>query len=143
MAHADKTVTISRPPEQVFDFLADGSNNGRWRTGVIEVAHLSGEGVGAVWHQTLRGPGGRSIQGDYRVTQHDRPHRLAFEVIAGPARPTGIFALAPNGTSGTSLTFTLDLQPHGIMRLMAPMVQRRMTKELAALDELKRVLETP
>jgi uncharacterized protein YndB with AHSA1/START domain len=147
MAHAEHTVTIDRAPEVVFDFLDDGSNNREWRAGVIEVGRASGDGgTGTVWRQTMRGPGGRTIRGDYRITEHDRPRVLGFEVVAGPARPTGRFDLSAATTSGamsgaTALTFTLDLHPRGFMRLVAPMVQRQMTKEVAAIETLKRVLE--
>jgi uncharacterized protein YndB with AHSA1/START domain len=146
MAHAEARVTIEKPAREVFDFLADGVNNKRWRSGVVEISRVSGdavsgEGVGARYRQTLRGPGGRSIDGDYRITACDRPTRLAFEVVAGPARPTGTFLLRPEGPSSVSVTFTLDLQPRGLMRAMAPMVNRQMQKEVAALTELKRVME--
>jgi Polyketide cyclase / dehydrase and lipid transport len=141
MAHAEETVMIDRSAEEVFDFLADGSNNGRWRAGVIEVADQSGDGAGAVWGQTMRGPGGRTIQGNYCVTDHDRPRRLGFEVIAGPARPLGVFTLPSRGHSSTTLSFTLDLRPRGMMRLMAPMVQRQMVKEVGAIRNLRQVLE--
>lgn len=40
------------------------------------------------------------------------------------------------------MTFTLDWKPRGILaNLMAPMVARTMPREVAALDDLKRVLE--
>ena len=146
MAHADGTVTIERPAEEVFDFLADGTNNKRWRSGVIDITpeagdDASGQGVGAIYRQTLRGPGGRTIDGDYRVTIFERPQRLDFEVIAGPARPKGSYLLRADGPSSTSVTFALDLQPRGLMKLMGPMVGRQMEKEVAALSDLKRVLE--
>jgi uncharacterized protein YndB with AHSA1/START domain len=83
MAHAEATVTINQPVEEVFDFLADGTTNTQWRSGVIDITKASGDGAGATYRQTLKGPGGRKIQGDYRVTGFDRPTRLAFEVIAG------------------------------------------------------------
>ena len=141
MAHADGTVRIERPIEEVFDFLADGTNNKQWRAGVIDISKTSGEGVGTVYRQTLKGPGGRTIDGDYRVTSFDRPQRLDFEVIAGPARPTGSFVLRSDGPSATTVTFALDLQPKGMMKLMGPMVQRTMQKEVEALSDLKHVLE--
>lgn len=141
MAHAEATVVIDRPAGEVFDFIADGSNNPRWRQGVTDITRVSGEGVGAVYKQTMTGPGGRPIAGDYRVTEFDRPNRLAFVVIAGPARPTGTFQLQPEGT-GTRLTFTLDLQPSGLMKLAAPMIARQVRKEVDAVNELKRVLES-
>ncbi len=102
---------------------------------------VSGQGEGAVYRQTLRGPGGRTIDGDYRVTVFERPERLDFEVVAGPARPKGSYVLRSEGPSSTSVAFALDLQPRGLMKLMGPMVERQMQKEVAALSELKRVLE--
>jgi len=141
MARASSTVVVDRPAEAVFDFLADGTNNPRWRQGVIDIALASGDGVGAVYKQTLRGPGGRSMAGDYRVTEFARPSRLAFEVIAGPGRPTGSFDLAAVSATQTQVTFELELRPTGLMRLMAPMIARQVQQEVNALPELKRALE--
>lgn len=141
MAHAEHTVTIDRPETEVFDFIADGTNNRLWRDGVTEISLESGAGVGAVYSQTMKGPGGRQIRGDYRITEFDPPNRLAFAVIAGPARPTGVFQLTADGPSRTQLTFSLDLQAQGFMRLMAPMITSQVRREVAAADNLKRVLE--
>jgi uncharacterized protein YndB with AHSA1/START domain len=141
MAHAEANVTINRPVEEVFDFLADGTTNTQWRSGVLDITKASGDGAGAIYRQTLKGPGGRKVQGDYRVTRFDRPTRLDFEVIAGPARPTGSYKLRPEAPTSTSLTFTLDLEPRGFAKLMGPMIDRQMQKEVAAVTELKRVLE--
>jgi uncharacterized protein YndB with AHSA1/START domain len=141
MADAEATVRIERPAEEIFDFLADGRNNPKWRPAVTEIALVSGAGVGATYRQTMRGPGGRTIAGDYRVTESDRPRLLQFEVIAGPARPRGTFHLEPVGSDATQVTFSLNLQPTGVMRLMTPMIKRQMRREVSALRDLKRVLE--
>jgi len=141
MTHAENTVRIERPIEEVFDFLADGTNNARWRSAVVTIAKTSGDGVGEVYRQTLRGPGGRTVDGDYRVTAFERPTRLGFEVVAGPARPVGSYVLQADGPSSTSVTFTLDLQPRGAMKLMAPMIKGQMQKEVGALEDLKRTME--
>jgi uncharacterized protein YndB with AHSA1/START domain len=141
MAHAEATVTINQPVEEVFDFLADGTTNKQWRSGVLDIAKASGDGAGAIYRQTMKGPGGRKIQGDYRVTRLERPTRLAFEVIAGPARPTGSYELRAESPTSTSVTFTLDLEPRGLAKIMGPMINRQMQKEVASITELKRVLE--
>jgi hypothetical protein len=59
MPEASNAVTISRPPEEVFAFLADGTNNARWRRGVLDISHKSGEGKGAIYTQGVKGPFGR------------------------------------------------------------------------------------
>ena len=98
MARSEASAVIDRSAEDVFDFLADGTNNPTWRDGVIEISRASGEALGAIYKQTLRGPGGRTIAGDYRITEFDRPRRLSFEVIAGPGRPPAPSCWNPRAT---------------------------------------------
>jgi len=142
MAHAEHTVTINRPIDDVFAYLADGRNNRHWRSGVVEINRTSDvDGEGATYRQVLTGPGGRRIDGDYRVTKYDPPRSLEFAVIAGPARPTGRFDLSSPGTGSTTVRFLLDLQPHGMMRLISPMITKTMRSEVANLDRLKIELE--
>jgi uncharacterized protein YndB with AHSA1/START domain len=143
MAHAEQTVTVDRSAHEVFAFLADGLNEPRWRPDVTEVLPAEGSGVGAVWRQTMRGPGGRPIRGDYRITRQDEPTLLEFEVIAGPARPTGRFTLAALSPTSTSVTFTLDLRPTGLMRLMASMIAKQVTEEAAAIHNLPAAMGRP
>jgi uncharacterized protein YndB with AHSA1/START domain len=141
MPHAENTVIVDRPVEDVFAYLADGTNNPHWRTGVVSIERASGDGLGATYRQVLTGPGGRKIAGDYEVTAYEPPHRLRFQVIAGPARPTGEFTLAAAGAGRTRVTFTLDLQPSGMMRLMSGMIGKTMRAEVDQLTKLKAVLE--
>ena len=142
MPHAENTVTIERPIGDVFAYLADGTNNPRWRAGVLSIERTSaGEGADATYRQVLSGPGGRKIAGDYRVTAYEPPHRLEFAVTAGPARPTGRFQLAEAGPDRTTVTFSLDLRPSGLMRLMSGMVARQMRVEVDQLARLKAELE--
>jgi carbon monoxide dehydrogenase subunit G len=139
--HAERQVSIHRTPEQVFAFVADGLNGPAWRAGVLDVAHVSGAGVGAVYRQGVREPGGRRIAADYRISAFEPPRRLAFEAIAGPVRPTGEYRFEPEG-DGTRLTFTLDAELGLVQRLLlGRAVQRTMEAEVAATERLKRHLE--
>jgi len=142
MPHAEHIVTIDRPVADVFSYLADGTHNREWRSGVLEIERTSSaDGEGATYRQVLAGPGGRRIDGDYRVTMYDPPSRLEFSVIAGPARPEGVFDLTALADNSTRVRFALDLKPSGAMKLMSPMISRQMQKEVAQLDALKQILE--
>ena len=142
MPHAENTVTVNRPQKDVFDYLAEGTHNREWRSGVLEIERTSAaEGKGATYRQVLAGPGGRRIDGDYQVTMFDPPRRLEFHVTAGPARPTGVFELSENADQSTRVRFSLDLNPAGLMKLMTPMIARQMQREVAQLDNLKTILE--
>lgn len=141
MPAARNQVTIERPPAEVFAFIADGLNGPAWRSGILDIAHVSGSGVGATYKQGVKGPGGRRVDADYRVTAFEPSRRLAFEAIAGPVRPTGEYVLEPIAGT-TRVTFSLKAELGGLQRLlMGGMVQKTMDAEVGALASLKRVLE--
>ncbi len=141
MASATYSVLIDRPIEAVFEFVADGENCTRWRSGVVDISRTSGDGVGTRYTQGVKGPMGRRVAADYEVTVYEPDLRLDFQTIAGPVRPHGRYDLeAVEG--GTRLTFTLDAELSGLRKmLMGSMVQRTMDSEVRALEELKHVLE--
>lgn len=143
MAHAESQITIARSPEAVYAFLADGLNNPKWRSGIQAISLRSGAAgsVGAVYQQTLSGPGGRPIAGDYEITEARPGEYLAFQVVAGPARPVGEYRLSQDAT-GTLVQFTLDVQPRGLMKLAGPMIERTMRHEVSQLTSLKASLES-
>jgi len=142
MAHAEGAIVINRPAGAIFAFLLDGMNNPLWRPAVTDIARVPGtpDGVGAVFKQGLKGPGGRRIDGDYEVVECRPDDRLAFRVIAGPARPAGTYQLDAAGDA-TRVRFALHYEPKGIARLMDPIIERTMRSEIATLSRLKAYLE--
>jgi uncharacterized membrane protein len=135
MPAAEHTVTVERPIEEVFAFLADGENGPRWRSGVLDVERVSGEGVGTRYRQGVKGPMGRRVAADYEVTEYAPPRALAFRATAGPVRPEGRYELEPAG-AGTAVRFALECTPTGFARLMSPMVAKAMRSEVEAIERL-------
>lgn len=89
----------------------------------------------------MSGPGGRRIAADYRITGFEPNRRVEFETVAGPVRPTGSFTFEDAGGS-TRVTFALNAELSGLKRIfLGRAVQGSMDAEVAALDDLKRVLE--
>jgi uncharacterized membrane protein len=141
MPSAQHSVSIRRPVEEVFAFVADGENAMRWRPGVLDASHQSGEGVGAIYRQGVKGPGGRRIAADYEITAFEPSRRIAFRAIAGPIRPTGEYRFSTEG-DGTTVDFALDATVTGWKRLvMGRAVQSTMDAEMRTLDTLKTLLE--
>ena len=137
MPGAERAIAIRRPRDEVFRFLADGRTAQRWRKGVLDVQKVSGEGVGAVYRQAVRGPAGRRIAADYEVTVFEPDRRIAFRTIAGPVRPEGEFALEAMGDA-TIVSFSLRAELSGWRRLLLSRpVQSTMDAEMRALDELR------
>ncbi len=142
MPEARHQVTIRRPRSEVFAFIADGLNGPRWRSGIVDIALVSGSGLGATYKQGVKGPGGRRIDADYRVTAYEPDARLAFAAIAGPVRPAGEYLL-DEVDGGTRLTFALRAELRGIKKLlMGGAVQNTMDAEVEATERLKALLES-
>lgn len=142
MAHATHSVTIDRPVDAVFAYVADGEKCPEWRPGVLDIRRTAGDGVGATYAQGVKGPMGRRIAADYEITQFEPGRRIEFQTVAGPVRPHGRYDFEAAGT-GTRLTFSLDAELGGLRKLlMGSAVQKTMDTEVKALDGLKRVLES-
>jgi uncharacterized membrane protein len=143
MAHAEASATINRPVKTVFDFVLDGTNGPLWRPSVADVKLMPGKplGAGAVYKQGLKGPGGRRIDGDYELTEVKPNEWIKFQVVAGPARPTGTYKFEAAGSS-TKITFVLDFQPKGLAKLMDGVINKTMQEEVETLSNLKSYLES-
>ena len=142
MAHAEGSVTIDRPARTVYEFILDGANGPKWRPDVTD-AHLKpGKplGVGAVFKQGMKGPGGR-IDADYEIVECKPNEWIKFQVVAGPARPVGTYKIEAAGKS-TRVTFVLDFKPKGFARLMNGIIDKSMQGEVANLANLKTYLES-
>jgi uncharacterized protein YndB with AHSA1/START domain len=142
MVHAEYTVTIDRPAADVFAYLADANNDRLWRDGVVSIERTSQTAeLGATYAQTIRGPGGVNMPGDIAITEYQPNDALAFEVTAGPVRPTGRYRLTAESPARTSVTFTMDVEPTGAMRLMTGVIGKELNNEVKQLDRLKEALE--
>ena len=142
MANATNSITINRSVPDVYQFLADGLNNPKWRSAVVDISLASGKPgtVGAVYKQTLKGPFGSKVDGSYRIVEAIPNSRIKFKVITGPARPLGQFDVEV-ADGEARVRFSLSFEPKGFMRLMNGMIQSTMKAEVRNLSVLKTLLE--
>ncbi len=104
------TLTIDRPAEEVFAFLADFENVPKWNYAIEKTRKASPGpvGVGTVYRQTRSIPG-RSEEG-FEVTVFEPGQRLAIRGQIGPFRAR-IGYLLEAVPGGTRLTNDVDLDP--------------------------------
>ncbi len=142
MPQATYAVSINRPVEAVFAYVADGEKCPQWRPGVLDIKRVAGDGgVSTRYAQGVKGPMGRRIAADYEVTVFEPNQRLEFQTLTGPARPHGRYDFAVVD-GGTRLAFSLDAELSGLSKLfLGGMVQSTMNAEVKNLDNVKRVLE--
>jgi uncharacterized protein YndB with AHSA1/START domain len=147
VTRAQYEVRIGRPIEQVFDFLADGSNNPRWQprtqlTSQVETALAAGTS----FRQTMRHPFGFNISSNYKLTVFERPHTLVLVATSrSPIRPTVTYDLTEHPGGGTVLHCTVEYRPIGMARFAAPLlsiVRPLVAWEASWIEGVRDVLES-
>ncbi len=136
------TVTISRQPAEVFAFLAHFENVPLWNHAISETRKITGGpvDVGSRYRQTRTVP--TRTEETFEVTELQPDHRLSIRGALGPFQGEITYVLEPAGNA-TALTNTMNLQPSGALRLVAPLAASRVKSAVATnLDTLKQILET-
>ena len=124
------TLTLDQPPEQVFDFLTDLPNEPAWNPGCRSVEMLSPGpvGKGSTYRGRFRGMGQVQVE----LTAHERPGRFATRERSRMATGEFEFRLTPYGDQ-TRVELSVQLRPHGPMRLLQPVMRRKIDRFLADL----------
>jgi uncharacterized protein YndB with AHSA1/START domain len=124
------TTVIDRPIEEVFAFLADGTNDPKFSPRVLEIAKTTDgpPGVGTHFASTVK-DAGMTTKRDFEITEFEPPTRIRWaersknQVTA----PEGGYDLSPEG-DGTRVTIYNVLEGHGIGKLFAPLALRSARK---------------
>src|SRR5215207_5548545 len=136
------TITIDRPVSEVFAFLAHFENLPRWNHAISETRKTSlvPVGVGARYEQTRAIPT-RSVE-TFEVTAFEPDQTLAIRGTFGPFPGRFTYELESMGNL-TRLVNTVDLEPSGLVSVVAPLMMSRIKAAVAVnLDELKQILES-
>jgi carbon monoxide dehydrogenase subunit G len=116
----DATVTIDRPIEEVFDFLADGENDKKFSPRVLEIEKTTDgpPGPGTVYASTVKDAGIKTKR-EFELTVFERPTRLRWKELskAPIVVPEGGYDLEPAG-GGTELKFFNELEGRGFGKLI-------------------------
>lgn len=136
----EKTVSIDAAPEQVYDQFANYENFPRFMSNVIQVRDL-GHGRSR-W--IVKGPGGTEFAWTAAVTEHDRPHRLAWRSEPGAeVEQAGTITLEPQ-RGGTRVTVHISYRPPAgaVGKTIARLMGRDPARELEEdLERMKMLIE--
>ena len=150
MSRIAATVTVARPPGEVFTALTDWENLTRWIPGAerIEKVTPGASGVGTRVRE-IRRILGHPVESQLEVTAWQPGRQLRMRLEREGTSGEGGFDLIPvsapggEGEGGTRIDFTVELHAGGFKaRLLLPIlgaaIHRQMEGDLAAL---KRHLE--
>ncbi|HZD17403.1 MAG TPA: SRPBCC family protein [Actinomycetota bacterium] len=141
MASFTNIVTIDRPIDEVFAFLANLENVPKWNYAVTETRKSSPGpvGVGTTYVQKRHLP--RPSEERLTVTDLEPDRCVAVEGTLGPFPARVRYDLEPSGDR-TRVTNSVELEVTGALRLIGPIAASRVKTAVAEnLGVLKRVLE--
>lgn len=109
--------TISRPREEVFEYLADIANHAEFTDHYLVDWHLTridsvGAGAGARFR--VKAPGNRFSWADVTFAEVRRPHRIVEVGRTGKnnrVRTLGVYELDPAAAGSTRVRFTFETRP--------------------------------
>ncbi len=117
----EATVTIDKPIEEVFAFLADGENDPKFSPRVLEIEKTTDgpPGVGTIYASTVK-DAGMKTQREFELTEFEQPTKIRWAEISKNlvTAPEGGYDLVPDGNGGTRLTVHNVLEGHGFGKLI-------------------------
>jgi uncharacterized membrane protein len=134
------SITIRRAVADVFDYASHFERHPEWQEDLKTAEFTGPPSVGATGTETRRiGP--RTHTYEWRISEFERPRRLAFETLSGLIRPVGRMTFTPVD-DGTRLDFEMELRPLGPTKLVAPLIARQVRRSNDAhLAKFKELLE--
>ncbi len=115
------SVTIDRPIEQVFAFLADGENDQKFSARVVEISQATDgpPGKGTIYKSTVKDAGLKTKR-EFELTEFEPPTRIRWTERSKNlvTVPQGGYDLIAQD-DGTQLTFFNELEGHGLGKLFA------------------------
>jgi carbon monoxide dehydrogenase subunit G len=108
--------SVAATPEQVFDFVADVSNQSRWNKDVSNLVQLT-DGPPQVGTR-MTGEFNRLGRIDTEITVFERPTRLVLASTGGQADMTLEFHFEPEASGSTLMTVSGAVSLKGGLRFM-------------------------
>ena len=132
-------VDIRRSPEDVFDYCSDPSHEPEWNPMMKRIVKLTGGPVRVGSRYTTE-----FVSGPVMVMEcirYERPTSWSMKGDSRALRAGGGGRVAPT-SDGAHLVMRMELEPHGLLKLAAPLLRRRMTPMFQRdLDNIKARLE--
>jgi uncharacterized protein YndB with AHSA1/START domain len=127
MSTATLQTHMPRPPEDLFDLLADVTNEPRWQPDVIDVKKVTDGpvGEGTVFDGRYKGFGTMRIQ----LTEYQRPRRIRFAATGPRAEMDVIFEFAPSG-DGSEMKAEMRIDLRGAARVLTPVFGPMLRREV-------------
>lgn len=121
MPKIERTVTVQKPLEEVWNYLSDFTTTEGWDPGTVRTERIAGDrGPGTVYRNISKVLG-REVEIEYTVTQFEPRalFQLSGKTSAMRMTDTMRFDQTPEGVA---VTYTAEFEPQGLAKLAAPLM---------------------
>ena len=141
--YVERTFSVPRPVDTVFDYLSDFTTTNEWDPGTIETTRTSGDGgVGTTYANTSEF-NGRRTELVYETKVHERPGRVHFQGKNKTVTTVDAMSFAPTADgSSTEITYRADFNFVFPLNLVAPLFLRGKLDKLAdeTVEQIEKAL---
>ena len=138
----ERAIIINRPPQEIFDYVADPANANKWQSQMVSVEWTSEgpPGVGSRQRAVSRFLG-RDIDVISEFTVWDPPNQHSFKVVDGPFQVEATMKFEAE-ESGTKVTMSGQSELSAFFRLAEGLIKKQMERQFDTnLEALKLLLE--
>lgn len=128
--HVARTLTVSTPITEVFDYLSNFENTNEWDPGTIETRRTAGDGGLGTTYSNRSQFMGRAVELTYETIGYRRPEFFSARGANKTATATDSMTFTETG-KGTQIEYRADFEFSGIVRFIAPLVVGRKLEALA------------
>ena len=139
MPSVSRTFTVTPSPTVVLDYLKDFSHAEEWDPGTESCTREGAGpiGVGTTWHNVSKIAG---VTAELTYTLKEVSHdRVVLVGENDSATSTDTIVVVASGGGGSEITYTADLEMHGLAVLAAPAM--KLVFEKVATDTEKQMTE--
>src|SRR3954451_22086989 len=129
------STVIDRPIEKTFAFLADGENDKKFSSRVLEIAKTTAgpPGAGTVYKSTVKDAGMKSKR-EFEITEFEQPTKIRWSERSKNmiTVPEGGYDLEPGGDGATKVTIWNNFEGHGFGKVIVGFAARAARKDADA-----------
>lgn len=137
----ESSVWIARPPEAIWSYLAEVSNETQWRSGLIEAQWTSDppHGVGSTALYVFEGAG----DWPWTIAEWEEPRIVCWDVTGGRLEGArGGYRIEPEDT-GSRVTNYARMKRSAFMRIFMLFMKPRIKRQFDGdLEKLKAIMES-
>lgn len=140
--HVERTFTVDRPIDEVFDYLSDFENTTEWDPGTLDTRRVSGDGGLGTTYTNRSQFMGREVELDYTTIGFDRPTFFSCQGTNATATATDTMTFTRDGER-TQIHYRADFSFRGVVKLIAPLVVKPRLSALAdeTVEDIAKALQ--